>query len=157
VKITHMTLLASRKVLVPIVMLHLLTGAIPMMAGPILTGADHYALPEGETITLTGSGLTGASAAHLFWTSFDFPATVTPVNDSTLQVVMPDVAQDIRNHLLLVETPGGSTFGIPPIFSEHTANGGYPSLPPPFNTTRVIVVRSGATLSGSFSADLVFV
>ncbi|MES2923814.1 MAG: hypothetical protein V4819_19830 [Verrucomicrobiota bacterium] len=144
-----------RNVLVPLVILHLLAQATPVSGAPTLTGADRYVLPEGESITLTGSGLTGANAAHLFWLSSDFAATVNPVNDNTLQVVMPNVFQDIRDHLLLVETPGGSTFGIPSAFANHTTTGSPPEFPS--SPTRVIVVRAGATLSSSINADLVFV
>jgi len=122
----------------------LLATAPNLMAAPVMTSADHLALPEGETITLTGTGLGAATAARMLWTPHDFAATVTPVNDTTLEVVMPDVAQDIREHLLLVETPAGSTVAVPSNFIEYTStgtNGGGPPDTP-------IVVRAGATLSG---------
>jgi hypothetical protein len=135
-------------------LIHLLISQV--MAGPVITSADHHVIPEGQTITLTGTGLNGASAARMFWGGFEFPATVTPVNNTTLGVVMPNVFQDIRDHLLLVETTGGSTFGIPSVFTNHTTVGA-PTAFPPGVTTRVIVVRSGATLTGSILADLIYV
>ena len=115
---------------------------------PQIASADHLALPEGETITLTGTGLGTATGAHMLWAGFDFPATVTPVNDTTLEVVMPDVFQDIRQHVLLVESPDGSTVAIPSTFIEQTSTGSSGTAPP----GTPIVVRAGGILSGGNSA-----
>lgn len=122
-------------------------------AAPVITGADHHALPEGETITLTGSGFEGATSAWMFWAGFNFPTTVTPVNDTTLEVVMPTVFQSIRDHFLLVTTPTGSTVTVPPNFIEVTSEGssssGGPSAPV------VSVVRAGGTANGGANLPVV--
>ena len=115
-----------------------------LTAAPVITSVDHYALPEGETITLTGTGLGTATSARMLFARFNHPATVNAVNDTTLEVVLPDLAQDPRDHLLLVESPGGSTVAVPTTFFEHTSTG--TSGGGPMGTPHV--VRAGATLSG---------
>lgn len=80
---------------------------------PQLTNADLQVLPEGETITLNGSNLTGATGARMLWAGMEFPAATTEISGSELQVVMPQVWQEHRDHILLVETATGSTVGAP--------------------------------------------
>ncbi|MGJ8651377.1 MAG: InlB B-repeat-containing protein [Opitutaceae bacterium] len=120
-----------------------------------LSSADLHVLPEGETITVTGTGLADATAARMIWSAagMQFPTTATPLDANTLEVVMPTVHQDIRDHHLLVETSSGSTIGLPAGYDEHTGTGAITN-PFAFGT---LVVRAGAVLSGDHFYQMVIV
>ncbi|MGJ8640135.1 MAG: InlB B-repeat-containing protein [Opitutaceae bacterium] len=127
---------------------------------PQVTGSDLHQLPEGETMTLTGTDLDDATAARMIRAASgsQFPATVNALSDTTLEVVMPDVSQESRDYHLLVETSSGSTIGIPGGYDEHTSIGGV-RLGGGFGVSGdgVIVVRAGALLSGEHFYSTVIV
>ncbi|MGJ8654173.1 MAG: hypothetical protein ACSHX8_12945, partial [Opitutaceae bacterium] len=120
-----------------------------------LSSADLHVLPEGETITVTGTGLVDATAASMIWVGLgsQFPTTVNPLNDNTLEVVMPNVSQGHRDHLLLVETTSGSTIGIPAGYDEHTGTDSATDQ----SARGTIVVGAGTVLSGDHRYEMVIV
>lgn len=77
--------------------------------GARVTAVDHPAVPVGETTTLTGSGFTGTTAVNYYWLPYVDSASFTEASDSELQVVFPNVTQNIRDRFLLIESAAGST------------------------------------------------
>jgi hypothetical protein len=120
---------------------------------PVIESADPYAVAEGGTITLTGTGFSDATSARFLWASQSFQSSVNALSDTAMEVTMPDVSQEMRDYLLLVETATGSTLGMPSNHVVHTTIGGLanPHDPAP------VVVESGAILTGDVHSSAVYV
>ncbi|MGB0371328.1 MAG: InlB B-repeat-containing protein [Opitutales bacterium] len=120
---------------------------------PQITGVDHFVIAEGETVTVTGNELNGATKASMLWGSASQVASsaATSVNANTVEFTMPDVRQESRDYHLLLETETGSTLGIPSGYYEHTVVGEYSGW------ADFVVVRAGAVLSGDLHCEIVYV
>ena len=112
--------------------------------GARVTAVDHPAVPVGETTKLTGSGFTGTTAVNYFWLPYVNSASFTEASDSELQVVFPNVTQNIRDRFLLIESAAGSTVTLGGEVQEIT--GVTSSLPIPSEAQ--ILVTAGSVLSG---------
>jgi len=123
-------------------------------AETILESADHNAVPEGGIITLSGSGLSGATGASMIWAGREFPTSATSTSDTEVQVIMPNVFQDNRDYHLLLKTPQGSAIGFASNVLEHTGTGTYTESISP---NQALVVRAGAVLNGKVYAQTVVV
>jgi hypothetical protein len=122
---------------------------------PQVAEADPHAVPEGEPITLTGSGLSGISRAWMLWAGLPFPAAVEAVSDAQARVTMPDVTQELRDYVLALETAGGSTVLLPSTIVEHTGSGALSEVSPGPGVS--VVVRAGAYLTGPLLTEVVVV
>lgn len=132
-------------------------------AGPVVTAVDHRAVPVGETITLTGSGFTGTTDVDFHWLPYITAAAFTEVSDSELKVTFPTLTQNIRDHLIVIESPAGTTVTLGGNVLEINGLEQLPTIPPPQQIlakagsvlsqppagTRVVYVESGAVLKGA--------
>lgn len=123
---------------------------------PLLTSVDRSVAREGDTVQITGQALTNVTAVQLRWANRFFTASFTPRSETTLDFVMPPVAQDIRAHQPLVATAQGTTLSIGP--SVKVYDGG----PPPFSdgAYESLLVPRGTILAmdgSDLSHDLVYV
>ena len=119
-------------------------------SGTEITSVDYYARPQGEDMTLTGSGLSDPSAVT-FLDTFNFDPTpaqsFSSASDDSLAVTFPELA--LTTFYLLVETASGSTVTPPPTrgrgsglspIIDFTGNGPVPSP----TQQGVLRVRAGA-------------
>lgn len=123
-------------------------------SGARVTGVDHPAVPVGETTTLTGSGFTGTTAVNYYWLPYVNSAVFTEVSGSELQVVFPNVTQNIRDRFLLIESSAGSTVTLGGEVLEITGVTSLPATP----SDAQILVTAGSVLRGfSPSTKVVYV
>ncbi len=119
-----------------------------------INSVDRSAVPVGETITFTGSGFTGTTAASFFWPPFREAATFEVVSDSSLRVTFPNGTQMFRDRFALVESPTGSCVTMAGDATEFTGVGSLPSSP----SVSQVIVRPGAVLYGfNFATRVIYV
>jgi|GEM_PF-4301600 len=115
---------------------------------PQITSADFLAVPHGEKITLSGTGLSTTQQA--FFNRNDQLKSATPtVIGQTVELVMPSDVTSGRDHNVLVETATGSTVTVDTqtdyleFSGVGTTNGTLPSGA----EAVTIVVKAGAILT----------
>lgn len=119
-----------------------------------ISSVDRSAVPVGETITFTGNGFTGTTAATFLWSRFRETASFEVVSDSSLRVTYPRGNQMFRDHYALLTTPTGSCVTMS---GEVTEFKGIASLPP-FPSVPQIIVQPGAILNGmSYDTRVIYV
>ncbi len=141
----------------------LVTAVFEPITAPAQTkidSANRSAVPIGETITFTGSGFTGTTAATFIWSPYFQAASFEVLSDAELRVTFPSLPQSIRDYFALVESPSGSCVTMAGDVTEFTGVGSLSSTPPTYQvlvqpgavlqgipiSTRVVYVKSGAVL-----------
>ena len=112
-----------------------------------LTSVDRPALPAGETMTFTGSGLSNPTAVNFIWLH-DSATPATNLNspdDNTLSVTFPELSQDFRERYVLIETADSSTVSVvegdrPPV-AEFTGMGAID------DNGQTLIIRAGAIVT----------
>ncbi|MFC0019299.1 InlB B-repeat-containing protein [Roseibacillus persicicus] len=129
-----------------------LSGALlclPQVFGTRIESATPIALPAGETITLTGSGLANTTKATFFYTGEGESAFFTGVSDTTVEVVYTPSAVNQDNQLF-IETASGSTLTSHfhgDEIREFTGTGPL-TFSPQQTLPKLLVVKSGAVFQG---------
>jgi hypothetical protein len=125
----------------------LVTAVFEPITAPAQTkidSANRSAVPIGETITFTGSGFTGTTAATFIWSPYFESAAFEVLSDSELRVTFPNLTQSIRDYFALVESPTGSCATMAGDVTEFTGVGSLSSSP----AIPQVVVQPGAVLQG---------
>lgn len=119
-----------------------------------VTDSDISVVAPGATVQLTGSSLTNVESVSLLRKYNQYTTTsVSAIDDSTLDFIVPSIPSSNNGFVILVEGGLSATVGIGSDFGEHSSVGGYSTNPPP----EYLVIKSGGVLTSVPETRVIYV
>ena len=129
---------AARRLLALLILAFALLGAAAAQAQPRITNVSPSSGPPGTTVTITGTGFTGATSVSLGGN-----ASFTVVSDSQIKATAPNSCSS--NGLVGVTTPAGLATGIFNCFQPLTITSVAPNTGSTAGGTTVVITGTGFT------------